>query len=250
MPQSIHTLREPLNKLHIFTIASSLAAHIAVLIWLTAYMSNEILPLDENIDTPIPVEFVRPIEYAIPPPPLDAESSKPKMQAMSSITTSTRKSTSVLPTKVMKNATVPVVEKDGANTEIAGSPTMTGDTAAASGFALGAEIGGDDDGDAGDGSGGIQIYNLKPKRTPASDYPRASLHNQESGIVLLLVKVDATGVPIEAKVIKSSGFHTLDEKAKRHILTKWQFYPAMRKGVPIPAYVLAQQIYNMNGQVN
>jgi periplasmic protein TonB len=250
MPILVFKHNEPLSRSHIAGFVATLTLHIAVLIWLTAYMSNEALPPVENIDTTIPVEFVKPIKPVIPPPPLETGSSKPKVQTSPSISATTRKSISVLPTKIQKDATVPVVEEDGASTEIAGSPVMTGEIAAAGGFALGSEIGGDGNGNAGDGNDGIKIYNLKPKHTPASDYPRASLRNQESGIVLLLVKVDVNGIPLEAQVIKSSGFRTLDEKAKRHILTKWQFYPAMRQGVPIPAYVLAKQIYNMNGQVN
>lgn len=250
MSQSIYQLRKPLDQRRIYAIALNLAVHIALLVWITTRAPNDLLHIDEYVDTAIQVEFIEPIKTVIPPL-LTWESPEPKT-AMPSVTAVVRKSTSELPTKILKDATIPVIEQEAASFEIAGSPNMTGETAVPGDLEYGSQIGGDGSGnaDSGDGLGSIEIFNLKPKYNPSPNYPRHSSRNAEQGFVILLVKVGADGKPIEAKIIKSSGFPQLDENTRKNILSKWEFYPATREGLPIQAYILAKQIYVMGGYVN
>jgi TonB family protein len=243
MTQSIYRLHEPLRQQRIYAIALSLAAHIAVITWFTAYLPNNDLLADYYVDATVPVEFIMPIE-PVNPERSSTRSTKQKTQAMPS------KSTPELPTKILKDIIIPANEHDSASTETTESTTMMiGETAVADDLGLGSEIGGDGNGDSNDESP-IKILNLKPKYSPPPDYPRLSSHNAEEGVVILLVKVGVDGIPIEAKILKSSGFPDLDENTRQNILARWQFYPAIREGVPIPAYVLAKQIYVMHGQSN
>jgi periplasmic protein TonB len=247
---SLYPLREPLDQRRIYAIALNLAVHMALLVWITARLPGDTFKTDEPLNTAIRIDFIEPIE-PVTPPPVTPVSTKPKA-AMPSLTAAAKKSTSVLPTKILKDATVAVIEQTGASFEIAGSPTTTTEIAAAGNLAYGEEVGreGGGNGDSEDGAGAIEIFNLKPKYSPPPDYPKHSYRNAEQGLVTLLVKVGADGKPIEAKILKSSGFPELDENTRKNILSRWQFYPAMRQGVPIAAYILAKQLYVMNGQVN
>lgn len=76
---------------------------------------------------------------------------------------------------------------------------------------------------------------LEYAEAPAPAYPRDALANNETGSVLLEVLVDVDGRPIEVKVAKSSGVRSLDLAAKRQVLSKWRFKPAMRNGVAVQA---------------
>lgn len=76
---------------------------------------------------------------------------------------------------------------------------------------------------------------LEYAEAPAPAYPREALANNESGTVLLEVLVDVDGKPLEAKIAKSSGVRSLDYAARRQVLAKWRFRPAMRDGVAVQA---------------
>ena len=63
------------------------------------------------------------------------------------------------------------------------------------------------------------------------EYPRASLANEEKGIVALVITVGVDGKAVEAKVVKSSGFRKLDAAASSSFL-KCKFKPGTKDGKP------------------
>lgn len=70
---------------------------------------------------------------------------------------------------------------------------------------------------------------------PPPDYPKNATRNGWEGTVLLRVRVDTLGQPIGVEVLHSSGHRALDEAARRQVLAKWSFRPALRNGLAIQA---------------
>jgi TonB family protein len=252
--------KEPLNRSRIAGFVIALTLHVGAFIWVTAYVSDDFFSDDNNENIAIPVEFTKIIKPSLPAPSVSRDKSALKSQSHLAAQITPPKAPTALPAKSLENANTPVMPNDGLNTEIMGALVgedtdpvnlaQYGSQATNNGSGNGGGSG-DGSGDgSGNGSGEIRIYKLKPKYNPPPNYPRQSLIYNQQGVVVLLLKVGADGTPIEAKVMKSSGFPILDENAKRHVLAKWRFYPAMEQGVPISAYVLAEQIYNINNYPN
>lgn len=63
------------------------------------------------------------------------------------------------------------------------------------------------------------------------DYPRASLANEEKGVVVVGVLVAVDGKAVETKVEKSSSFRNLD-RAAAAAFAKCKFKPAVKDGKP------------------
>ena len=87
---------------------------------------------------------------------------------------------------------------------------------------------------------------LAYESNPAPPYPPESLRNQESGTVLLEVLVDVDGRPLDVKVSRSSGHRALDAAAKRQVLAKWRFRPAMQNGRAVQATGLVPVDFSLN----
>lgn len=68
------------------------------------------------------------------------------------------------------------------------------------------------------------------------DYPISALREGVQGTVLLRVRVDEHGKPIEVLIMKSSGSRALDVAARDHVLAAWRFNPAQRDGHAIEAW--------------
>ncbi|MDQ1831029.1 energy transducer TonB [Massilia scottii] len=64
------------------------------------------------------------------------------------------------------------------------------------------------------------------------EYPKGSLRNGEEGLVNIAFQVAEDGQVIDARIMKTSGFETLDKAAIRALL-KCRFAPAVMFGVPI-----------------
>lgn len=233
--------KQPLSRLRIFAIAATLAAHIAVLLWVTAYIADNSITFSSLSDTNVPIEFVEPPRAIAMPTPADEQGKKiPKPAPAASARSEHRMADSA--TAFFQESTTPLTLPNDVQTATTALPGISSDS--------GNELNGTGNfgrGNAqGTGMGDIEISNLKPKHTPAASYPRASLKSQQQGVVILLVKVGADGLPLQASVIQSSGFQALDENAKRHIISRWRFYPALRNGIPVSTHVLAKQIYSLD----
>ncbi len=72
---------------------------------------------------------------------------------------------------------------------------------------------------------------------PLPPYPDSARRAHEQGTVLLLVKVDALGNPIETTVKQTSGYPRLDRAAQDWIQLNYKFQPATINGLPVAAEV-------------
>ena len=69
--------------------------------------------------------------------------------------------------------------------------------------------------------------------SPPPAYPGEAVRNGLTGVVELEILVGIDGHPLEARVVRSSGHRLLDAAARRTVLAKWRFQPAMRNGQPV-----------------
>lgn len=74
--------------------------------------------------------------------------------------------------------------------------------------------------------------------SPAPPYPVQALKRRLAGEVMLRVRIDARGRPVEASIESSSGSRLLDEAARKFVLARWHFLPATQDGAPIEAQAL------------
>ena len=64
-----------------------------------------------------------------------------------------------------------------------------------------------------------------------AEYPKASLMNEEQGVVSMTFLVSADGKVLESKLEKTSGFKSLD-KAAMSAITACKFKPGSKDGKP------------------
>ncbi|MFC5568469.1 energy transducer TonB [Lysobacter yangpyeongensis] len=87
---------------------------------------------------------------------------------------------------------------------------------------------------------------LEYLEAPAPRYPIEAIRESLSGTVTLRVLVDVDGKPIDVQVEQSSGHRMLDLAAKRQVLAKWRFKPAMEGGRAVQAIGLVPVVFNLN----
>lgn len=81
----------------------------------------------------------------------------------------------------------------------------------------------------------LQGEHLQYAEAPPPPYPRDAVREGLVGTVLLEVLVDVDGRPLEVTVARSSGHRVLDVAARRQVLARWTFRPAMRDGRAVQA---------------
>jgi TonB family protein len=86
----------------------------------------------------------------------------------------------------------------------------------------------------------VPVYNPNP---PYTDSARNAKY---SGVVMLLLTVDAQGNVVGAQVIKAAGYG-LDESALNTVRT-WKFKPATKDGVPVRARVSVEVSFKLFGK--
>ena len=77
---------------------------------------------------------------------------------------------------------------------------------------------------------------LEYASAPAPTYPREAMLDGIEGTVLLKVLVDVDGKPLSVEIERSSGNRRLDDAARRQVLRKWMFRPAIRDGQAIQVF--------------
>lgn len=77
---------------------------------------------------------------------------------------------------------------------------------------------------------------LEYASAPAPSYPPEALARGLEGTVMLRVLVDVDGSPLSVEIERSSGHRRLDDAARRQVLRKWTFKPAIRDGQAIQVY--------------
>ncbi len=85
------------------------------------------------------------------------------------------------------------------------------------------------------GAGGTDAL-ARPMTTIRPIYPEVARSRGWEGTVTLLVDVDAEGMPVQARVAKSSGHEPLDQAALKALL-RWRFAPAVRNGMSVAGQV-------------
>ena len=84
--------------------------------------------------------------------------------------------------------------------------------------------------------GPLPSTRLEYASAPAPTYPREAMLDGIEGTVLLKVLVDVDGKPLSVEIERSSGNRRLDDAARRQVLRKWMFRPAIRDGQAIQVY--------------
>jgi protein TonB len=87
-------------------------------------------------------------------------------------------------------------------------------------------------------SSGPAFVQLQTDIAPAPPYPAMAIKRRLQGTVLLRVRVDASGQPLEVGIERSSGSRLLDEAAQKFIKARWHFVPATLGGAQVEAYAL------------
>jgi protein TonB len=77
---------------------------------------------------------------------------------------------------------------------------------------------------------------LEYASAPAPSYPPEALARELEGTVTLRVLVDVDGSPLSVEIERSSGHRKLDDAARRQVLRKWKFKPAIKDGQAIQVY--------------
>ncbi len=84
--------------------------------------------------------------------------------------------------------------------------------------------------------GPLPSTRLEYASAPAPVYPREAMLDGIEGTVLLKVLVDVDGKPLSVEIERSSGNRRLDDAARRQVLRKWMFRPAIRDGQAIQVF--------------
>jgi protein TonB len=66
-------------------------------------------------------------------------------------------------------------------------------------------------------------------------YPPIAARLNEQGSVRLELQIDERGYVIDAQVLTSSGYSSLDAAAVNWVKDHWRYQPALRDGTPVPA---------------
>lgn len=82
-------------------------------------------------------------------------------------------------------------------------------------------------------------------RNPSPEYPVVSRRRGEEGTVLLRVRIDEEGVPLNVSVRESSGHERLDQAAVETV-RNWSFSPAEENGSSVRSNVLVPVKFDIN----
>ena len=89
---------------------------------------------------------------------------------------------------------------------------------------------------------------LEYASAPAPMYPRDMLLDGKEGTVVLKVLVDVDGKPLSVEIERSSGHRRLDDAARRQVLRKWMFRPAIRDGQAVQVYGIVPVSFSLSLQ--
>ncbi len=86
---------------------------------------------------------------------------------------------------------------------------------------------------------------LEYEVAPAPRYPIEAIRQSLTGSVTLRVLVDIDGQPIDVQIERSSGHRILDAAARKQVLTKWRFRPAVQDGRAVQAIGLIPVVFEL-----
>jgi periplasmic protein TonB len=96
--------------------------------------------------------------------------------------------------------------------------------------------------------GPLPSTRLEYASAPAPAYPREAILDGIEGTVLLRVLVDVDGKPLTVEIERSSGNRRLDDAARRQVLRKWMFRPAIRDGQAIQVFGMVPVSFSLSMQ--
>lgn len=85
------------------------------------------------------------------------------------------------------------------------------------------------------GRGIIEGATLQVLHNPAPTYPVDAIRNNLTGTVELEILVGIDGKPLDVSIVRSSGHRSLDQAARKVVLQRWTFQPAMENGQAVQA---------------
>jgi periplasmic protein TonB len=83
-------------------------------------------------------------------------------------------------------------------------------------------------------------------RNPHPSYPEDARAAGQQGTVMLHVKVDENGRVLSVRITRSSGFPSLDERARSTVAGQWSFKPAKAGGVAVTSEVVIPIQFTLN----
>lgn len=86
---------------------------------------------------------------------------------------------------------------------------------------------------------------LEYQAAPPPPYPIAAIREELTGTVTLRVLVDVDGKPLDVQIERSSGHRLLDAAARKQVLAKWRFKPALENGRAVQAIGLIPIDFNL-----
>jgi len=86
---------------------------------------------------------------------------------------------------------------------------------------------------------------LEYEMAPPPPYPVPAIREGLTGTVMLRVLVDVDGKPIDVQVERSSGHRLLDAAARKQVLARWRFKPALENGRAVQAIGLIPIDFNL-----
>lgn len=87
---------------------------------------------------------------------------------------------------------------------------------------------------------------LEYEIAPAPSYPIDAIRHSLTGTVLLRVLVDVDGKPVDVRIERSSGHRVLDTAARKQVMAKWRFRPAMQDGRAVQAIGLVPVEFHLD----
>jgi protein TonB len=208
-----HLLVERPSAARITAYAGVIALHVGALMLLLMPMTPpDALPKGEDT---IPINWLPPkIEIPPPPPP-------PPIERLPRPT--------ITPRTTAPIAQPPILVEE--STELAPPPDPNPDTAI---FVESVTP-----------PGPLAGASLEYVSAPPPPYPKDAQRRGIEGTVMLEVLVDVDGRPLDVRVQTSSGNRSLDEAARKHVLKRWMFKPAMQAGRAVQAVGLVPVKFTM-----
>lgn len=212
MQTAIHFRDVHPDKSRIAAISAAIAFNGMLLMFLVAPMTAPPVVAELKEEWfPIVTEPVTPPP---PPPPIEVP-----------VTTQTQPAPAPIPAPAPAVEAPPVVDPMPGDTAAVEQPEVIPPTIPSTGGIVAPP----DDGRPMEGA------HLEYASAPPPAFPREALRDQLTGTVVLEVLVDVDGTPLDVKVSRSSGHRVLDAAARKQVLAKWKFRPAMRNGRAVQA---------------
>ncbi|MET4726425.1 protein TonB [Lysobacter enzymogenes] len=207
-----HHARQPLDGTRIAGNAGAIAFNAAMLMLMLAPLSAPQLitqPLDQTI-----IEFV-PRPKLVDPPPPPPKKDPPLRQVVKDPPPRVQQvvpQTVAPPQEVVVDQPAMPMDFQGVEQVATALPPQTN---------VGRQI--------------IEGATLQVLRNPPPSYPIEAVRAGITGTVELEILVGIDGKPIDVLIVRSSGNRALDQAARKVVLQRWAFQPAMENGQAVQA---------------